>query len=403
MAFQTPIVPDLNTTIPQQPDLLQKLAQFTQLRSMLGTQQLIPLQIQAEQQRVQSEKTQNEMQQIALKTQQARAAYWTNPGQFEDESPSTGPAANTVFAVSQMLGLPVEDPAIKMVAGLIKAGVPGDQAIADAKGTMEFRQTAAKGTLDQQKILSDSLGQLRTLAAPILAEKDPTKRNQLIENARPTLQEWAKFDPSLNNIVPQLNASNLDAFVNRIGAEKESLDLVQSRSEAASAGTTAQKGALEVAPPSTDQLNTFTTTTVPSFSSLHPEQKSAFIAEAKGARTVDELNKVIDRADATDKSEQMHADSLAQTKALSDVHFSQKGLEDNDKMWTDPQHGYVTVASQVNLVKQALKEGADGNGLAASMAPVMTALGINSFNQMHRISSAGRDGCRHARRIPGAL
>jgi len=94
------------------------------------------------------------------------------------------------------------------------------------------------------------------------------------------------------------------------------------------------------------------------------------------------------RADATDKAEQMHQDSLAQTKALSGQHFQQKGIEDNDKAWTDPQHGFVTVASQVKLAKQALKEGADGSGLAASLGPVMTVLGINSFNQMHRISPA---------------
>jgi hypothetical protein len=63
--------------------------------------------------------------------------------------------------------------------------------------------------------------------------------------------------------------------------------------------------------------------------SLRPEQKGAFIAEAQNARTVDELSKVAKRADVTDKAEQMHADSLAQTKALSGIHFADKGLEAN--------------------------------------------------------------------------
>jgi hypothetical protein len=84
----------------------------------------------------------------------------------------------------------------------------------------------------------------------------------------------------------------------------------------------------------------------------------------------------------------MHADSLAQTEALKGQAFGQKGLEANDKTWTDPQHGYLQTLAQANLGKAAIKAGADGNGLLTSMEPTMVALGVSSFAGVHRVPPA---------------
>jgi hypothetical protein len=232
MPFQLPPLPNFQTNIPQI-DPLQTYGKMLQLKALQGQQQLLPLEIQQKQQALEGQQTQNQTaqlelqkQQLALKTQQAQNAYWSNPQQFQSDAPAGGDQ------LARTLGVAEDDPILAMVRGQMKAGVPGTAALADAKATLEFRQNAAKGTQEQQKVLDDAWTHVSKIAEPILAETDPQKKAALIEQARPGLAQWANFDPSLKPIIPQLNAQNFDAFANRIGAEQGALDY---RSKAADA------------------------------------------------------------------------------------------------------------------------------------------------------------------------
>lgn len=219
MAFQLPTQPNYNVTPPQVQSPLEQYGKLLQLKALSGDVQMQPLRQQEAQQDIETKTLQNQQREIALKTQQAQNTYWSNPSQFQTSAPQGGDQ------LAKMLGVADDDPVLGMVRGQMKAGVPGNAAIADAKATLEFRQNASKATEEQQKILDDSHAKLQQLAAPILAETDPTKKAQLIEQARPGFAEWASFDPSIKPIIPQLNAQNFDAFANRLGAEQGALDL----------------------------------------------------------------------------------------------------------------------------------------------------------------------------------
>ncbi len=226
MAFELPALPNFNTTIPDQmramPSPMEQYGKMLQLRALSGQvqqqQQLQPLQIQQAQQDVESKSLENQQKALALKTQQAINAYWTHPEQFSTAAPEGGDQ------MAKVLGVAEDDPVLGIVRGQMKAGVPAPAAIAEAGHTLAFRQEAAKGTLDQQKILDDAFTHIGKIAEPILAETDPTKKATLLQQALPGIAEWAKFDPSLKAIIPQLNAQNFDAFANRIGAEQGALD-----------------------------------------------------------------------------------------------------------------------------------------------------------------------------------
>src|SRR5437660_1768254 len=189
MGLQLSPVPNFNTNIPQA-DPLGSAAKMLQLKALMGQQQLVPLQVQEEQQRVQAAKTQNESAQIELNAKKAYNAYWSNPDQYQ----SSDLPRKQQFAA--MLGISADDPLMSTVAGMMKAGVPADHALAEAKSTLQVRQEWSKATQEQQSVLKNAFEQLREIAAPILAEKDATKKQALLEAAQPGLATWAKFDPT---------------------------------------------------------------------------------------------------------------------------------------------------------------------------------------------------------------
>jgi hypothetical protein len=77
----------------------------------------------------------------------------------------------------------------------------------------------------------------------------------------------------------------------------------------------------------------------------------------------------------------------AQNRQANQSNQLQKnGLEQLDKIWTDPQHGYTQFLAQANATKTAVADAKNGNELAASLAPLMTVLGVNSFAGVHRIN-----------------
>jgi hypothetical protein len=66
--------------------------------------------------------------------------------------------------------------------------------------------------------------------------------------------------------------------------------------------------------------------------------------------------------------------------------LAQKGIEDTNKLWTDPQHGFASTAAQIGATKNAIAQAKNGSELAASLEPAMVTLGVNSFAGVHRIS-----------------
>jgi hypothetical protein len=236
MAFELPALPNFSSAVPQGPSPMDQYGKMLQLKSLMGQQQLLPLQVQEQQARVNSAQTENEMQQLQLQGQKALNAYWSNPSQFESTGKSDSPLpAPQHDALAGMLGIAPDDPLMDTVRGQLKARVPAPIAFAEAKNTLQMRQEASKATQEQQGVLKNAFEQLREIASPILAEKDATKKQALIDAAAPGLARWAQFDPTLAKVIPTLHAGNFDAFANRIGAEEKAMGFVKSAADAAKA------------------------------------------------------------------------------------------------------------------------------------------------------------------------
>ncbi len=99
-----------------------------------------------------------------------------------------------------------------------------------------------------------------------------------------------------------------------------------------------------------------------------------------------------DAVDKTVEAERTFSSNLqAQNAAVNkQTQFSntlaQKGIEDTNRLWTDPQHGFAQTRAQVEATKNVVNQAKNGSELAASLEPAMTVLGVNSFAGVHRIS-----------------
>ena len=98
------------------------------------------------------------------------------------------------------------------------------------------------------------------------------------------------------------------------------------------------------------------------------------------------LQKVQARADASQQANQLHQDTLANTRAIMGNKFGEAGLTANEKIWTDPQRGYAGALAQANQTNASIVAGADGNGLLTNLVPTMEVLGVNHAAGINRIS-----------------
>jgi hypothetical protein len=380
MPFELPSgIPNFNTNIPQMPPALDTYGKMLQLKSLQGEQQLQPLRVEAAQQDVQAKTLENQQAQQKIESQKALIKAWSDP---DFSSSVTGTGKDIAPAIGFTPGF---DPN-KMIKTLVSKGVLPQDAMAQASSFLELSKNLSLKTKDDLSNYKEAHQQLANLIGPITSMK--------VEDAGPALEAVKQkvasgaipgLDPRDVQLLQQADLAHLQPMVNLLNLGSQVAEYHKGQAEATRAAGENTKTQLEIAPPTPAQLATFTTKTLPSFAALKPEQKQAFIAEAGTARTVDELNKVIERADSTDKSEQMHRDSLAQTEALKGQTFAQQGLKENDKTWTDPQHGYLQTLAQANLGKKAIVAGADGNGLLTSLEPTMAALGVSSFAGVHRV------------------
>jgi hypothetical protein len=148
---------------------------------------------------------------------------------------------------------------------------------------------------------------------------------------------------------------------------------------------------LKVQPPSQGVLAAFAKT-VSSLNVIPPKERQGYLAEGTQARTVDELDKVQQAVmQAANRYEMKNATiSAARIQAASnkEAAFANAGLTANEKLWTDPQHGYLNTVQSTNQLRAGLTAAKDGNGLMTSFAPTMAVLGINVSQGVHRISPA---------------
>jgi hypothetical protein len=358
---------------------------------------------------IQAEKLKNQQSQIALEDQRRQQEYWANPQKFEEEvpkqagptssqqaaptlgasmsatmmpvggSPAVAPPAPKVNFAESMLGLASDDPLARQANGMIRAGVMPQTVEANTKSLLSFRAEVLKQSADKQKVVKDGLDQAGQLLAPAAAEKDPQKQAQMLSDVLPQLEKAVSFDPQLHQEIAQLDPQHLPHILNLIGGMSHVLDYGTKQADAS-------EKQLKIEAPTPAQVKTFTTKTLPSYQNITPQERAGFVEEARQARTRAELEKVQDRADQVEARGQLHKDSLANSLAIAGNKFGEAGLTANEKIWSDPAHGFAGALAQAKQTKDAIVAGANGNGLLTSMVPTMEVLGINHAAGISRIS-----------------
>lgn len=86
------------------------------------------------------------------------------------------------------------------------------------------------------------------------------------------------------------------------------------------------------------------------------------------------------------KEEQANFRAQIQRQTTFANEMQKNGLGQLDKMFADPQHGYIQFISQAQSTKNTIMQSKDGNDLASNLEPLMLALGVTSFAGVHRIN-----------------
>ncbi len=174
-------------------------------------------------------------------------------------------------------------------------------------------------------------------------------------------------------------------------ALKQLNDLTDQRDKEAKADLERAE-ASQYAPLDSNTVRDFTSTTLPSYSHLEPAQRNGLAKEAQDAKTRKDFEAVQNKALQLETNGLNKSIAEQNLKANKDAtvksELGKKGLEEINKTWTDPQHGFTQVQAQAEMTKDSIQAGANGNGLATSLTPTMVVLGVNNFGQTHRISPA---------------
>jgi hypothetical protein len=367
-----------------------------------ATQAQIPIQ----QQQAQQLELENRQRQIQLQDQQHQMEYWSNPEKYEEEapaapndgvaklqtaslgsamtgtpiptgSPATAAPAKVNFA-EQMLGLDSSDPLAKQANGMIRAGVMPQSVTANAQALLGFRTAVLKQTADKQAVVKDGLAEINKILAPIGAEQDTAKRAAMLQAAESELQKASTFDPSLHQAIVQADPLHVDKILNLTGGMQ---DVLEYGTKQAQQLAEKQKTAV----PDTNDRR-LANQTIMTYDVLPAAMRQGFQAEINNAPTIAAMEKIQARADEAYKSEQLKQASMAQARAMMGNKFGETGLTANEKIWSDPQHGFAGALAQAKQTKAAIVAGADGNGLMTSMVPTMEVLGINHAAGISRIS-----------------
>jgi hypothetical protein len=107
---------------------------------------------------------------------------------------------------------------------------------------------------------------------------------------------------------------------------------------------------------------------------------SAQLAVRWTGQKVGSLEKTAIEQAATNARESLNRQASTQNQ------IGKQGIDQLDHMFFDPQHGYAQFISQANMTKSTIASAKNGDQLASSLAPLMTALGITSFAGIHRIN-----------------
>lgn len=277
-----------------------------------------------------------------------------------------------------------------------------------------FQKSISDATLAKANVTKaelDNQGTLNNLAFQHLeglrSTQDPAQRQQLWNSALQFAQQNAKslqIDPTK---LPQQAPDDNGLSVIEAGLGMHAQQITDAKTKSETNKNTAQANAAN-ATASSSLLKQYAPTLAQSanqqdyqqklqaFETLHPDLAGRFPQQFDPKNPQAILNVGMSASELADyqqkdrltKYEQSQANYRAQLGRQTTFQNSRMlhGLNQIDQYTADPQHGYGQFVSQAGAVKSAIDQAQNGNQLAASLEPMMLALGVSSFAGVHRIN-----------------
>lgn len=388
----------LDAKPPASPDLLE---QYGKLMSIQGMQQqnqqraaMAPLQQQEAQQAVQQGGLDIQQKQQQLQDSQTLRSLSPNYIQKDASGKPTGYDYDGLFNAAAASGVSV--PTLTNLQKSIS-----DATLARANSTKA--QLENESTLNTEAY--NHIDGVRGLT-------DPTQRQQAWQNAL----QWAqtngpaiKLNPQAlpqqapdDNTLTGLEAS-LGMHAQQIKDASAKATILKDTGQGNEANAAASASLLKQYAPTLAQSATPQeyATKLQAFETLHPDLAGRFPQQFDPKNPQPVLNAGMSAGEVSDseqkdrltKYEQANENYRAQIGRQTTFQntMMQHGYNQIDQYTADPQHGYGQFVSQAGAVKSAIQDAKNGNQVAASMEPLMLALGVSSFAGVHRINTTEID------------
>jgi len=317
MPIQIPQVPNLTVNQPPQVDALGQYAKFAQLKNMLGQQSLLPLQVQEQQQKVQSNDLAIQQQQAQVDSQKAMMASVAN-GDLNKFVGTDAGKDNGGFDASGAYQHLVQNGVLPEHAGTL---VNSFQTI--AKNNSEIQKNVGAANSDYLKNRATSHEQMADDIADIL-KLPPEQQPAALALKK---QEYAKKPlPGVNprdlELFGQADIAHLPAIAGVLDLNGKIEDYNAQQAKTAGEAAGGQQKVRAAAVPTPEQL-TNAVQTLGTYNAVPPNMRVGLVNEMKAAPDLETLQKVQSRADAANESFQRSADARAQAAAMRDVGLQQ--------------------------------------------------------------------------------
>lgn len=224
-------IPNLNVNVPQMPSVADTAEKGLQLKNLMGQQQLIPLQIQEQQERLKQQQIQNSMLETEKNSQQAMIKAWSDPDFLKTLTGSDK---------AQSSGLGFDPDA--MTAGLVSKGVLPKDAMATTQSFVERSQKIAATQKDVaqtgeanasirekgMKILADKIGGVLDLPTAKAADALAELKQDLVKNPK----NYAGVPQEDLAHVYSADLEHLPAMATLIGLDSKIADFHKSKADA---------------------------------------------------------------------------------------------------------------------------------------------------------------------------
>jgi|SRR5579872_1470932 len=234
MPFQLPALPNFNVAPPQVQSPLEQYGKMLELRSLLGQQQMLPLQQQEMEQNVQAKTLANQQTEIELNSQKAMMKAWSDPDFLKNVTSSDAASSN---------GLGFDPDA--MTKSLIGQGVMPKDALAMtnqfversqkmgeiAKNAAQTGEARASQLQKGYQVLADQIGSVLDAPAAKAGDMLASLKQDLVRN--PT--KYAGVPQQDLAHIYSADLDHLPAIASVIGLDAKIADFHKSKADAAKA------------------------------------------------------------------------------------------------------------------------------------------------------------------------